>query len=107
MTTVVLVLKSAIDDHDLVVVGIVLSLQDVDHGILMDAGKAVWFAFRDEVRKLLLVRLINVHNGSEAWWWFVVWAVLLHHIARMLEHAVGSAELLAGTRGRFLDLTHW
>lgn len=63
MATVVLVFETAVDNHDVIIVSVVGTVEDVDESILLNTGQAVRFVFRNEVGKLLLMLVINIHDG--------------------------------------------
>jgi len=97
MATLVLVLKSAVDDELLVILATVLAIKNVDQSILGDSWYTVTRIIGREVREKRLLRFLDVHDclerlrkrGSCGF------GIGLHDILRMLKHAKRPTDGLA------------
>lgn len=99
VATVVLVLEAAVNDQDLVVVRAIVAIEDVDESVLLDAGEAVGLFLVEEVRKLLLVGLVEVHgDGGRRVDVRVVVLLAIDDIVGVLKHAKRTAHLLPRRR---------
>jgi len=99
VATVVLVLEAAVNDQDLVVVRAVVAVEDIDESVLLDAGEAVRLFLVEEVGKLLLVGLVEVHgDGRRRVDVRVVVLLAIDDIVGVLEHAKRTAHLLPRRR---------
>lgn len=99
VATVVLVLETAVNDQDLVVVRVVVAIEDVDKSVLLDAGEAVRFFLVEEVRKLGFVGLVEIHrDGRRRVDVRVVVLLAIDDIVGVLEHAKRTAHLLPRRR---------
>ena len=107
VAAVVLVLEAAVNDQNLVVVRAVVAIEDVDESVLLDAGKAVGLFLVEEVRKLLLVGLVEVHrDGRRRVDVRVVVLLAIDDIVGVLEHAKRTAHLLPRRRADGGRLAH-
>jgi hypothetical protein len=107
VATVVLVLEAAVNNQDLVVVRAVVAIEDVDECVLLDAGEAVRLFLVEEVRKLLLVGLVEVHRdrGRRVDVRVVV-LLAIDDIVGVLKHAKRTANLLPRRRADGGRLAH-
>jgi hypothetical protein len=108
VATVVLVLETAVNNQDLIVVRAVVAIKDVDERVLLDARKAIRLFLVEEVRKLLLVGLVEVHrDGRRRVDVRVVVLLAIDDIVGVLKHAKRTTNLLPRRRadgGRLADL---
>ena len=86
VATLVLVLETAVDDHDFVVVGIVVTVEYADQSVLLDAGKTI-VCFGRSVRKLVLMHSVDIIGRLQRWHWRRIVFAVPHDIVRVLEHA--------------------
>jgi len=96
----VFILESCINDEYPVVVGAVLTLENVDEGVLLDAWKAFWLVWQ-EVRQSVFIRSININHRGKGRDGRLEVVTLFHHVVRMLKHAVRAADLLPWALGGY------
>ena len=94
MATVKFILESTIDDHALIELVVVVSIEDFQEGVSGDPGNAVWLALLEEMWQRWHVKLINIHHRMEIARRMIV--LSLHDIPRVLEHTQGPTKLLPG-----------
>lgn len=87
VSTIVFVLKAAVNNHLVVIQVIVCTIQYFHQCLVSDARKALGFA-SSKVRKLEWVGVIDIHDRLKAAG-LVVFLFLfgIHHITGMLKHA--------------------
>ena len=92
VATIILILEAAVDDYSLLVAGIILAVEEIDHGLLADPRELVWLVILEHDGQLQLMSTLDIHSRRHGWQRF-----LLHHVVCSLVHALGSTELLSGS----------
>jgi hypothetical protein len=84
MTTLKLILKSTVDDHALIELAVVVSIENFEEGGFGDPGNAIRLALLEKVWQRRHVKLINIHDSMQVARRMII--LPLHDIPGVLEH---------------------
>ena len=87
MTTLVLILEAAVDDHDVVKAVIELPVKKLKQSVFTDARQIVRLILRDEVRQLGGRRTVHITDGREGCICGYLGLFVGNNICGVLKHA--------------------